>query len=216
MADCCSNTACEIEKLRQRQYGTLELVLFINIIMFFVELTVGILASSTALLADSLDMLGDAVVYSFSLYVVSKSDAWKATSAIIKGTIMATFGLFVLAQAVYKIIVPTVPIYEAIGVVGFIALAANAFCLLLLWKHREEDINMRSVWLCSRNDIIANVSVLGAGVGVWLTRAQWPDILVGIAIALLFLRSSFLVLKEAMIMKSTHNNAINSDGYGKR
>ena len=83
---------------------------------------------------------------------------------------------------------------------------------MLLWKHREEDINMRSVWLCSRNDIIANVSVLGAGVGVWLTRAQWPDILVGIAIALLFLRSSFHVLKEAMIMKSAHNNAINSDG----
>ena len=102
MADCCSNTACEIEKLRERQYGTLKVVLAINFIMFLLEITAGILASSTALLADSLDMLGDSIVYGFSLYVVAKSDRWKAISATIKGSIMAMFGLFVLGQAIYK------------------------------------------------------------------------------------------------------------------
>lgn len=205
MADCCSKAACEIEKLRKRQYGTLKWVFIINAVMFAAELVAGLLASSTALLADSLDMLGDAISYSFSLYVVAKSDHWKALSAIIKGSIMASFGLFVLGQAIYKILNPAVPIYETIGIVGFIALAANAFCLFLLWKHKEEDINMRSVWLCSRNDIIANVSVLGAAASVWLTQAQWPDILVGIAIAVLFLSTSIHVLKEAIAMKSAYS-----------
>ena len=202
MTDCCSEAACEIEKLRERQYGTLKWVFIINTVMFSVELVAGLLASSTALLADSLDMLGDSISYSLSLYVVAKSDRWKALSAIIKGSIMAFFGLFVLGQAVFKILNPAVPIYETIGIIGLIALAANAFCLFLLWKHKEEDINMRSVWLCSRNDIIANVSVLGAAAGVWFTKEQWPDILVGIAIAVLFLSTSIHVLREAVAMKS--------------
>ena len=201
MADCCTNSACEIEKLRERQYGTLKLVLAINLVMFLVEMTAGILASSTALLADSLDMLGDSIVYGFSLYVVAKSDQWKAISAIIKGSIMALFGLFVLGQAAYKMIFPVVPVYEAIGIIGFLALIANGSCLLLLWKHKSEDINMKSVWICSRNDIIANSSVLVAALGVWLTQHQWPDIIIGIAIALLFLRSAFYVLKEAKAVK---------------
>lgn len=201
MTDCCNNSACEIEKLRERQYGTLKLVLAINFFMFLVEITAGILANSTALLADSLDMLGDSIAYGFSLYVVAKSDVWKASSAIIKGSIMAAFGLFVLGQAIYKIIFPVVPVYEVIGIFGFIALIANSTCLLLLWKHKTEDINMKSVWICSRNDILANTSVLVAAVGVWLTQHQWPDIVIGIAIALLFLRSSFYVLKEARAVK---------------
>ncbi|MGK5094373.1 cation transporter [Deltaproteobacteria bacterium TL4] len=198
MNDCCSNTACELEKLKERQYDTLKWVLIINAGMFLIELTAGIMAHSTALMADSLDMLGDAIVYSFSLYVVSRSDYWKALSAILKGGIMASFGFFVMGQALYKVLVPSVPTYETIGSIGLLALAANAYCLFLLGKHREEDINMRAVWLCSRNDIIANVSVLGAGVGVWITHSQWPDIMVGTAIAILFLRSSFHVLKEAI------------------
>lgn len=207
MDDCCSQAACEIEKLRERQYGTLKWVFIINAVMFSVELVAGLLAGSTALLADSLDMLGDSISYSFSLFVVAKSDRWKALSAIIKGSIMASFGMFVLGQAVYKILNPAVPIYETIGIIGLIALAANAFCLFLLWKHKEEDINMRSVWLCSRNDIIANVSVLGAAAGVWFTKEQWPDVLVGIAIAVLFLSTSMHVLREAVAMKSASNES---------
>lgn len=198
MADCCNDKACEIEALQTRQASTLKIVLAINAVMFVVELTAGLLASSVSLVADSLDMLGDALVYGFSLYVVARGDRMKALSALLKGGIMAAFGLLVLGQAVYKIIVPQVPVFEAIGVIGLAALAANLLCLALLWRHRSEDINMRSVWLCSRNDIIANVSVLFAALGVWLSGSGWPDIVVGLGIAMLFLHSALLVIRESV------------------
>jgi Co/Zn/Cd efflux system component len=197
MADCCNDKACEIEALRNRQSATLKIVLGINAVMFGVELTAGLLASSVSLVADSLDMLGDALVYGFSLYVVARSARLKAISALFKGSIMAAFGLFVLGQAIYKTIAPQVPVFEAIGAIGFLALAANSLCLALLWRHRADDINMNSVWLCSRNDIITNVSVLFAALGVWLTGSGWPDILVGLALAVLFLRSALFVLRRA-------------------
>ena len=111
---------------------------------------------------------------------------------------MAAFGLFVLGQAVYKTVFPQVPVFEAIGVIGLLALAANSICFVLLWRHRADDINMSSVWLCSRNDIIANVSVLFAAAGVWFTRSGWPDILVGLSLAALFLRSALYVLRGAV------------------
>lgn len=211
MSDCCSNTACEIDKLRGRQRHTLILVLVINLVMFSVEITAGLLAASTALIADSLDMLGDALVYGFSLYVVARNDAWKAGSALVKGGIMALFGLFVLGQAIYKILNPELPHFQIIGLVGLLALAANGVCLALLWQHRAEDINMRSVWLCSRNDIVANVAVLGAAVGVWLSQSQWPDILVGLAIATLFLRTAFHVVRDATGIYRTHQAAQRQD-----
>lgn len=197
MADCCNDKACEIEALRSRQSSTLKIVLGINAVMFVVELTVGLLASSVSLVADSLDMLGDALVYGFSLHVVARGARMKAISALFKGSIMAAFGLFVLGQAIYKIIVPQVPAFEAIGAIGSLALIANSLCLVLLWRHRADDINMNSVWLCSRNDIIANVSVLFAGFGVWFTGSGWPDVLVGLALAVLFLRSALFVLRGA-------------------
>jgi cation diffusion facilitator family transporter len=198
MADCCQGKTCEIEMLRNSQSKTLKTVLAINLFMFVVELTVGLLAHSVSLLADSLDMLGDALVYGFSLYVVARGARMKALAAIFKGLIMAVFGLFVLGQAVYKIIFPHLPIFEAIGLMGLVALAANSLCLFLLWRHRSDDINMKSVWLCSRNDIIANTSVLLAAAGVWLTASSWPDILVGLALAIIFLRSSIYVLRESI------------------
>ncbi|HKK05008.1 MAG TPA: cation transporter [Gammaproteobacteria bacterium] len=197
MGDCCNDKACEIEALQQRQGATLRLVLVINAAMFAVELTAGLLSGSLSLLADSLDMLGDALVYGFSLYVVARGARMKAFAALSKGAVMAAFGLFVLGQAVYKVVYPQVPGFETIGLVGLAALAANGLCLALLWRHRGDDINMRSVWLCSRNDIIANVSVLCAAAGVWLTQSAWPDILVGLAIAGLFLRSALSVLRDA-------------------
>jgi len=198
MADCCNDKACEIEALRDRQRSVLKIVLGINAAMFFVELTAGLLADSVSLIADSLDMLGDALVYGFSIFVVARGSRMKAKAALLKGGIMAAFGLFVFAQAMYKIMVPHLPVFETIGVIGLLALAANSLCLLLLWRHRTDDINMSSVWLCSRNDIIANVSVLCAAVGVWLTSSGWPDILVGLALAALFLRSAVFVLRGAM------------------
>ena len=196
MADCCNDKACEIEALHDRQSSTLKIVLGINAVMFFVELIAGLLVGSVSLIADSLDMLGDALVYGFSIYVIARG-RMKAKAALLKGGIMAAFGLFVFGQALYKMILPHVPVFETIGIIGVLALAANSLCLVLLWRHRADDINMSSVWLCSRNDIIANVSVLGAAMGVWLTGSGWPDILVGLGLAALFLRSALFVLSGA-------------------
>lgn len=197
MADCCNNKASELEQLRQKQGSTLKIVLAINFVMFVVELGAGLKAGSISLIADSLDMLGDSLVYIFSIYVIARGARMKAYSAIFKGAIMAAFGLFVLGQAIYQILHPEVPTFQTIGAIGILALAANSVCLALLYKHREQDINMSSVWLCSRNDIIANISVIGAGVGVWLASSPWPDIAVGLALAVLFLRSAAYVLREA-------------------
>ncbi len=198
MSDCCNDKACEIEALKAKQSSTLKAVLGINATMFAVEIAAGIAAGSVALIADSLDMLGDALVYGFSLYAVTRGLREKALSALLKGGIMAAFGFTVLLQAVYRALHPEAPVVELIGVIGTIALIANGTCLALLWRHRADDINMRSVWLCSRNDIIANVSVLIAAAGVWATRSAWPDILIGTGLAVLFLRSSVQVLRDAL------------------
>ncbi len=206
MSDCCNDKACEIETLRNRQSSTLKIVLTINAVMFVVELTAGLMGGSVSLLADSLDMLGDALVYGFSIYVVARGARMKANAALFKGGIMAAFGLFVLGQAVYKIVFPQVPVFEAIGAIGLLALVANSICFALLWRHRVDDINMSSVWLCSRNDIIANISVLFAAIGVWFTHSGWPDIVVGLAIAALFLRSALSVLRAA----TTERRSINA------
>ena len=197
MADCCNDKACEIEVLRNRQSSTLKIVLGINAVMFIVELTAGLISGSVSLLADSLDMLGDALVYGFSIYVVTRGPRMKAKAALFKGGIMVAFGFSVLGQAIYKIVFPQLPLVEAIGAIGLLALIANSLCFALLWRHRSDDINMSSVWLCSRNDIIANVSVLFAAVGVWFTHTGWPDTLVGLALSALFLRSASTVLREA-------------------
>lgn len=198
MADCCEDKACEIDALRKRQGRVLSWVLIINAAMFAVEYTAGVLANSTALLADSLDMLGDALVYSFSLYVLVRDRKWQGFSALLKGLIMAGFGFYVLAEAGYKIVFPVIPQAETIGLIGALALLANVFCLTLLWTHRSDDINMRSVWLCSRNDVIANAGVLAAAAMVALTASRWPDIAIGLIIALLFLRSALHVIAGAL------------------
>jgi Co/Zn/Cd efflux system component len=171
---CCEEKSCELEQLRKRQGSVLKAVLAINAAMFLVEAVAGLLANSLALLADSLDMLGDAMVYGFSLYVLSKGPRWQALSALLKGAIMAVFGFIVLGEAVYKIMYPVIPVAQAIGGIGVLALFANSICLWLLWRHRGDDINMHSVWLCSRNDIIANTSVIVAAAAVWMLNSGWP------------------------------------------
>ncbi|MBI4290432.1 MAG: cation transporter [Betaproteobacteria bacterium] len=197
MDDCCSEKGCALEQLRDRQSATLKLVLYVNVVMFAVELVAGLLAGSVALVADSLDMLGDALVYGFSLYVVARGALWKARAAVMKAAVMGLFGAFVLAQLLYKLAFPQVPVFEAMGAVGALALAANTLCLALLWRHRAEDINMRSVWLCSRNDLIANTLVLLAALAVWIAGSPWPDIATGAVICAVFLRSAFIVGREA-------------------
>jgi Co/Zn/Cd efflux system component len=198
MTDCCNDKACEIEALKAKQTSTLKAVLGINAAMFGVELTAGIVAGSVALVSDSLDMLGDALVYGFSIYAVARGARQKALSALLKGGIMAAFGLVALIQVVHKVLHPETPVVELIGGIGLLALAANALCLRLLWSHRADDINMSSVWLCSRNDIIANISVLAAAVGVWSFDSAWPDIIVGAALAVLFFKSAAFVIRGAL------------------
>ena len=197
MDSCCTGKISSVELLRERQRATLWIVLILNAAMFVVEFVSGLLAGSVALLADSLDMLGDALVYGFSIYVVSQSSIWKARAAMAKAVIMGLFGMFVFGQVVYKLIWPQTPAFEAMGAVGALALAANAVCFALLWRHRAADINMRSVWICSRNDLIANALVMLAALVVWLAASPWPDIVVGTLICVVFLRSAYLVCQEA-------------------
>jgi Co/Zn/Cd efflux system component len=156
-----------------------------------------VLAHSTALLADALDMLGDALVYGFSLIVLARSARWQAGAALAKGGFMLAFGLGVLAEAVNKAFHPVMPGVETMGVIGFLALLANAVCFFLLYRHRSDNLNMRSTWLCSRNDLIANAGVLVAAVSSYMLLSRWPDILVGVVIASLFLISALHVLRQA-------------------
>ncbi|OGA46021.1 MAG: cation transporter [Betaproteobacteria bacterium RIFCSPLOWO2_12_FULL_62_58] len=196
--DCCNDKECAIEALKGRQSATLRMVLVINVVMFVIELTSGLLAKSTALLSDSLDNLGDALTYGLSLYAVSRGARSKAMVALFKGGLITLAGLFVLGQVAYRMIHPSVPIFETMGVISIVALVANGTCLALLWKHRTEDINMSSVWECSRNDIASNLSVFLAAAGVWFTGSGWPDLVVGLALASLFLWSAGKVLTRAI------------------
>ena len=197
MDACCETKADELNALRRKHRTVLVVVLLINAALFVVEAAAGLLAHSTALLADSLDMLGDSLVYGFSLYVLWRSAAWKAKAALLKGSIMAVFGVGVLLEVIHKTISGIVPSAETMGVIGVLVLLGNGICFLLLFRHRSDDINMRSTWLCSRNDIIANVSVLVAAIGVKMSNSGWPDIVVGAAIAALFLKSALTVLAES-------------------
>jgi Co/Zn/Cd efflux system component len=188
---------CEIGHVPRGQRRALQVVLAINVAMFLVESVAGWLAHSTALLADSVDMLGDALVYGFSLYVAARGPLWQARAAMLKGGIMAVFGALVLAEVVTKLVGGLVPTAGAMGGVGLLALTANGSCLAILWRRRADDINMRSAWICSRNDVLANGAVLLAAGGVAITGAAWPDILVGLAIAALFTGSAVGVLRDA-------------------
>src|SRR5262245_18397605 len=143
---------CEARPVHDRQRGVLRVVLAINVAMFVVEAVAGLLARSTALLADSADMLGDALVYGFSLYVVARGPVWQARAALLKAPDMAAFGAGVLVQVGTKLARGLTPDADVMAGIGLLALAANASVLAFLWRHRDDDLNMRSVWLCSRND----------------------------------------------------------------
>ena len=192
MKDC-----CEVADVPREQRRILLVVLCINAVMFLTEFSAGLLAGSTALLADSVDMLGDAIVYGFSLYVVSRSRVWKARASLLKGVVMAGFAVGVLAEALGKAVRGGVPTAEVIGGIGLAALAANLACLALLWRRRSDDVNMQSAWLCSLNDVIGNVGVLVAALAVGLSGSPWPDIAVGLAVAAVFVRSAAQVIREA-------------------
>lgn len=198
MKTCCDDKSCDLAVLRERHARVLWIVLAINGLMFLVEGGAGLLAHSTSLLADALDMLGDALVYAFSLFVLERSARWQAGAALAKGAFMLVFGLGVLGEAFYKVVNPVMPGVVTMGVVGAAALTANLVCFFLLYRHRGDNLNMSSTWLCSRNDLVANVGVLAAAAASYVFASRWPDIVVGAIIASLFLGSAVGVLDRAM------------------
>lgn len=203
MASCCEDKSCEITALREKHRRVLQIVLAVNAAMFAVEGISGWLAHSTSLLADALDMFGDATVYAMSLYVLARSERAQGMVALVKGAIMLAFGLGVLGEAVWKVLHPVMPEAMTMGLVGALALAANLLCFYLLYTHREDNVNMRSTWLCSRNDLFANTGVLLAAGASYALTSRWPDIIVGTLIAALFVSSALHVMRQArMVMKA--------------
>lgn len=194
---CCDDN-CEIEKLRERQRGTLKAVLVVNAIMFFVIAGSAFYGKSAALFSNSLDNLGDALTYGLSLYVVAKSNTAKAKVALFKGGLIFIGACAVWVQIIQKLITPELPSYEIMGIFSLADLTTNSFCLFLLWKHRGEDINMSSVWECSRNDIMVNSSVFIAAGAVWFFESGWADIIVASCLGILLLSSSFRVLRSSL------------------
>ena len=186
------------DALLRRQRRVLWIVLAVNGTMFAVEIVSSWLAGSTALLADAIDFLADAATYGLTLFVLIKSARWKAGAALAKGLAMGVFGLWVIAIALWRATDPTLPDAAIMGSVGVLALVANAGSAVLLFWHRGDDLNMRSVWLCSRNDTIANLLVLAAAAAVALTATAWPDLIVGAMIAALELSAATSIIRAAL------------------
>ena len=199
MDDCCGHKGAELERLAadasQRQ--VLVTVLVLNAAMFVAEFSAGLIAGSAALMADSVDMLGDASVYGLSLYAMGRSHRWKAGAAVTKGIFILALGLGVLVEIAIKMSSGVPPISSLMLVMGMLALAVNLYSLKLMWRFRSLDVNMSSTVECSRNDALANVGVILAACAVWTTGSFWPDIAVAAIIAALFLRSALRMLAEA-------------------
>jgi Co/Zn/Cd efflux system component len=173
------------------------IVLAINAGMFVVEIAAGVAAGSASLQADALDFLGDAGNYVISLAVVGMALRYRAMAALAKGITMGAFGLWVIGTVVWHAIAGTVPEPITMTVVGILALIANAACALLLYAYRDGDANMQSVWICSRNDVLGNLAVLLAALGVFGTGTGWPDLLVAAIMATLALQGAWIVVRQA-------------------
>jgi len=196
MAQCCG---CDVkfEGLSADYKRRLWIVIAINAAMFFVEMGGGALARSQALQADALDFLGDALTYGITLAAIGMSVAVRARAALFKGLTLSLMGLWVFGSTAYHVLVLGVPKAELMGAVGFMALAANVTSVLVLAKYKDGDANVRSVWLCSRNDALGNVAVMVAAVAVYWTASAWPDLIVAAIMAGLFMWSSAQILRQA-------------------
>lgn len=175
------------------------IVVTINFVMFLVEGLAGFFADSTALKADSLDFFGDAATYAATLLVIGKPLKTRSLIALLKGLSLGAMAIFVLGFTLYRIFIVGEPQALTMGVIGFMALTANVISVLLLMKYRDGDSNVRSVWLCSRNDAIGNIAVILAGAGVFATGTVWPDIIVAFVIAGLFMHSSIKITSQALL-----------------
>jgi Co/Zn/Cd efflux system component len=197
MSGNCCNLTPE-NHLRDKRYrGVLWAALGINAAMFLIEVVAGLVAGSASLQADALDFFADAANYGLSLFVVGMALHYRAKAALAKGMTMGFFGVWVLATSIWHAAYGTVPEAVAMGVVGFAALLANAASFALLWAYRAGDSNMRSVWLCSRNDVIGNFAVLLAALGVFGTGTGWPDVIVASIMGGLALQGAWHVMRQA-------------------
>jgi Co/Zn/Cd efflux system component len=197
--DCCHGKGSELETLALHKdiRRVLIIVLLLNAMMFAIEFGAGLVAQSASLMADSVDMLGDALVYAMSLYALGRSIRWRAGAALIKGGFITLVGMGVLVEIGLKIAFGTPPSLDIMFLCGAMALVANLCCLGLLWPYRRHDVNLSSTFECSRNDVIANLGVIAAAfAGAW-TQSAWPDVIVAFAIASLFFRSALRVIAEA-------------------
>jgi len=199
MAECCCPPPLTLDPHRGNQAyrRVLWAVLAINAAMFLVEIGAGLAAGSASLQADALDFLGDAANYAISLFVVGLALRYRATAALVKGATMGAFGLWVIGTIVWHALHGTLPNAFTMGTVGLAALVANAASFGLLWAYRTGDANMRSAWICTRNDVLGNVAVLLAAVGVFGTGTGWPDIVVAAIMASLALQGAAVVARQA-------------------
>ncbi len=192
-----SNCDCEIEIRDKSQRSVLLILLAINAAMFVLEIGIGWWAESTALIADSMDMLADALVYAVSLYAVGRSAGIKANAAMLSGVFQLLLGLMVLADILRRLLLGSEPISELMMIMGVVALIANVTCLRLIEKHRQGEVHMRASWIFSKNDVIANLGVIIAGVLVWTLGSRWPDIVIGLVIALVILNGARHIIQDA-------------------
>lgn len=180
-----------------RYRRVLWVALMLNVLMFAIEVAGGVSAGSSALQADALDFLGDAANYGISLLVLSAALVVRARASIIKAVSLAAFGCWVVGHAIYQTTTGRVPEPMVMSVVGVLALMTNAFVALLMYRYRSGDANMRSVWICSRNDAIGNIAVVAAAAGVFSTRHGWPDIAVALVMGVLALAGAAQILRQA-------------------
>ncbi len=173
------------------------IVLALNATMFFVEVYAGVTAHSSAILADSLDMFGDALVYGLSIWSLTKTTLWKGRVSQVKGAIMALLALIVISESLWKIVAPVAIEGSIMLWIGVLALAVNTTCFMMLNRHKKGGVNLRSAWICSRNDLLANAGVIVGGLLVMATASKWPDIIIALAIGGYILKSSLEVIKES-------------------
>ena len=197
MTGCCGQDA-QFDGVSAAYKRRLWMVIAINAAMFVVEMTAGQAAQSQALKADALDFLGDALTYGLSLAVIGMAVRVRATAALFKGLSLMLMGLWVLGSTLYRVVYLGVPEAGIMGSIGFLALAANVASVLLLMAYKDGDANVRSVWLCSRNDAIGNVAVMLAALGVWGTATGWPDLIVAATMAALFVSSSIQIIRQSL------------------
>lgn len=196
-ADCCGHGA-KFDGLSADYKRRLWLVIAVNAGMFLGEMAAGALAGSQALKADALDFLGDSLTYGMSLAVIGAAVSVRAWAALAKALSLTLMGLWVFGSTAYHVLVLGVPKAEIMGAVGLLALAANVASVLVLARYKDGDANVRSVWLCSRNDAIGNVAVMLAAAGVWAAASRWPDLAVAGIMAGLFLWSSAQILRQSV------------------